>query len=131
MRRLLWFLPLLLVVPLLLTSSVTCGCEPNPYSIAGQMAIFPVEGNSPASVEKNRQLARSAFLGRPISRLTLSGSPLDRECKFSTALELTCQFWSETGLFFSTGRLVTIAANADGIVNSVSVEISHSWGSRE
>ena len=131
MKKALWLLPPLLVIPLLLTSTVSCGCEPNPFSIAGQMEIFPPEGQSVVSVQKNTDLGQKAFIGRQLTQLPLYALPLDSQCKPISPIELQCEFWNEIGFIFSRGRHVVIRADNSGKVISVSVAAIFGFGSRD
>ena len=130
MKKVLWLLPPILALPLLLTSTVSCGCEPNPFSIAGQMEIFPMDGQSPLPPEKNQTLGSKTLVGRPISKLPLNDLPLDSQCKFVSPTELQCEYWNEIGFLFSLGRHVTIQGDSSGKVTSVSVASIFGVGSR-
>ena len=110
----------LMVSPLLVTSPVACGCEPDPNSMAGQMAIYVATGASPVSAESSRALGASAFVGKDIHRLAKNPSP-DSECVWASPTRLECTYWNEVGLLYSRGRLVRVAADAGGRVTAVSV----------
>ena len=110
----------LMVSPLLVTSPVACGCEPDPTSMAGQMAIYVATGASTVSAESSRALGASAFVGKDTHRLAKNPSP-DSECLWASPTRLECIYWHEVGLLYSRGRLVHIAADASGRVTVVSV----------
>ena len=131
MKKVLWFLPPLLALPLLLTSTVSCGCEPNPFSIAGQMQIFPPNGKSPVSALENADLGQKAFIGRQLTQLPLLSLPRDSQCKPIALTELRCEFWNEIGFLYSRGRDVTIRADGSGKVVSVFVAEVFALGSRD
>ena len=122
MRKLFWLIiPVIVLGALLLTSTVTCGCDTSSASLAGQMAIYTVPAHEIAPVERNEALGRQAFIGRDIKSLTAPGRALDEECSYARALEINCEYWNETGVLISRGRRVRILAQPGGKVVEVTV----------
>jgi hypothetical protein len=119
MRYVALLLPLLLV-PLLVTSPVACGCEPDPSSMAGQMSIYASPGGRPIAASENQSLGNSAFIGRDIRHL-VAGASSDRNCLRTNPTHLQCIYWNEVGVFYSSGRVVYVAADATYRVTDVTV----------
>ena len=118
------FLSPIALLPLVLTTPVACGCEPDPTSIAGQMQIYVPYGSKATSAAASRALGEQAFLGRSIKSLARVPNP-DLECTATGSGDLKCVYWSEVGVLYSSGRLVRIASDASGKVTSVSVSRIH------
>lgn len=122
MKKLLLLIPAsLLTLPLFLMPLETCGCEPNPFTIARMIDIHTDSGEDVAPVEVNQRLATKAFLGKDIKSLPTNEASLDEECSFKNPREINCTYWNELGLIRSKGRHVTIVADSNGKVISVSV----------
>ncbi len=119
MRYAALLLPLLLV-PLLVTSPVACGCEPDLTSMAGQMSIYVPYAGTAVSADKNQFLGQSAFVGKDIHHLAPGVSP-DPECVWTSPTHLVCTYWNETGILYSTGRVVHVTAGANDMVTGVAV----------
>lgn len=119
MRYAALLLPLLLV-PLLFTSPVACGCEPDPGSMAGQMSIYVSPGGRPVSASENQSLANIAFAGKDIRHLAAEGS-FHKNCQRTSPTHLECIYWNEVGIVYSSGRVVHVAADATYRVTAVTV----------
>jgi len=121
MKFLIWIIgPVIVVAALLYTSTVTCGCDTDMASLAGQMAIYTMPGHDTASAAQNEALARKAFIGRDIDSLT-ERQPLDPECSHARTLEISCEYWNEKGMLMRKGRHVRILAQPGGKVVQVTV----------
>lgn len=114
-------------VPLFLTSGITCGCEPNPDTLAGQMRIFEYPGSAISDAAENQTAAIRSFLGRDIHALPLNKTPLDKECSFLGDRNLYCEYWNELGILHGSGRFVAIHADSANIVDSVTVVPISQW----
>jgi hypothetical protein len=116
-----WLVLPAVVVPLAITSPVTCSCEPDPSTIAGQMSIYHMSYEDVSSAEHSEELARTAFVGRHLSRLTQNGS-VDPECKQQSPTKLQCTYWTDNSILYSQGRSVKIQLDGAGIVTNAAVK---------
>jgi hypothetical protein len=119
-----WFVLPLVIAPLAMTSTVTCGCEPDPTTIAGQMGIYRYPGEELLPAAQNQAIGRRNLVGRSMDNLVNleNGRAMDPECKQVGSVEIRCSFWNEQGILQSKGRAVRIRADEKGKVIDVSVE---------
>lgn len=127
MRSFVFILIPIFLVPLFLTSGISCGCEPNPNTLAGQMQIFEYPGSAISDAAENQAAAIRSFLGRDIYALPLDKTPLDKECSFAEDNNLYCEYWNELGILHGSGRFVEIHADSANIVDSVTVVPISQW----
>lgn len=110
-----WLLAPIVAVPLAITSPVTCSCEPDPSTLAGQMGIYHLPSEEPTTVKRSEELARMAFTGKKLNQLTQSGS-IDSECHQNSPSVLQCEYWTDNSILYSKGRSVRIELDKAGKV---------------
>lgn len=118
-----WLLAPVIAIPLAITSPVTCSCEPDPSTLAGQMGIYHLPSEEATTAKRSEELARIAFFGKQLSQLTQNGS-IDPEFHQDTPELLKCNYWTDNSILYSKGRNVEILLDNTGNVLRTTVRES-------